>query len=97
MPAPDPHSLYISHHDNGRFTITAETNSNGNRRVRIARMLAISRRIKWGKWRCHECGEQLPLCKRADARFCSERCRKASARQRRRPRVVRLARISHHG
>ena len=83
MPAPDPHSIYFTDYGDGRFKITAETNSNGNRRVRIARMLAISRRIKWGSWRCRECGKPMPLCKRTDACFCSERCRKASARRRR--------------
>lgn len=83
MPAPDPHGLDLTRNDGGSFRITAETNPNGNRRVRIARMLAICRRIRWNSWRCRECGEELSLAKRADACFCFEGCRKASARRRR--------------
>jgi RNA polymerase-binding transcription factor DksA len=70
-------------HDDGRSTITALVPREGNRRHRIARMLAVGQRLRWGGWKCQHCGEPVPLFKRADARFCAERCRKADARQRR--------------
>lgn len=83
MPCPDPNGLVIDEHDDGGFTLTAEIWQHGNRRHRIARMMAVSRRLASGGWRCFRCGETIALCKRADASFCSERCRKAFARRRR--------------
>ena len=77
MPAPDPQGLDIG------FTITAEVWPHGNRRTRIARMLAIHRSIRWDGWKCRWCNEPIALFKRADAKFCSEGCRKRAARQQR--------------
>jgi hypothetical protein len=45
-------------------------------------MLAIRENLKRNGWRCEWCGERIPIHKRADARFCRERCRKAAARVR---------------
>jgi hypothetical protein len=82
MPVPDPNGLDIEEHDDGSFTITAEIWPHGNRRHRIARMKAVTRRLRCGGWRCRECKDRVPLYKRADAHFCSERCRKLAARRR---------------
>ena len=83
MPGPDPNGLYIEEYDNGGFRLTAEIWWHGNRRHRVARMLAIKQRLRWGGWKCLCCGEPVPIYKRADARYCSEGCRKAEARARR--------------
>jgi hypothetical protein len=82
MPAPDPSGLDLEEYDGG-FSITAELWWYGNRRHRIARMKAVMRRIRFGGWRCLQCNRPIALFKRADADFCSERCRKVVARRRR--------------
>jgi hypothetical protein len=87
MPTPDPNGLDIEEDDDGRLTITAEIWPHGNRRHRIARMTAVTRRLRWEGWRCRECNKPVPLYKRADARFCSEQCRKLAARRRRAERL----------
>jgi hypothetical protein len=48
MPAPDPNGLDIEEYDDGGFTITAEIWPHGNRRHRIARMKAMTRRLSLG-------------------------------------------------
>src|SRR6476620_4366708 len=83
MPGPDPSGLDIEEHANGGFIVTAEDWPYGNRRHRIARMRAVVRNIRYGGWRCPVCDRPVPLFKRADAKSCRERCRKAAARQRR--------------
>ena len=83
MPGPDPQGLDITEHGGGDFTITAEVWPHGNRRARIARMLAIRRNIIASGWRCLWCGDPVPLYRRADARYCCEGCRKRAARERR--------------
>jgi hypothetical protein len=83
MPHPDPNGLDIEENDDGTFRITAETWAHGNRRHRIARMLAVARNLRHGGWTCCGCGTKIALYKRADARFCGEQCRKAAARRRR--------------
>ena len=82
MPQPDPCGVYADERDDG-LTFVCEVWAEDNRRHRIARMRAIARRWRWGDWICRRCGEALPMWKRADARFCSEGCRKADARERR--------------
>ena len=84
MPAPDPQGLAIDEKDDGSFTISCEVWAYGNRRTRIARMLAVRRNIRLHGWTCHWCRDPIPLFKRADAEFCSEGCRKRAARQKRR-------------
>ena len=68
MPPPDPRGLDIDERAEGSFTITAEVWRYGNRQHRIARMLAVSRRIRADGWLCPWCGEPVPLWRRADAR-----------------------------
>lgn len=87
MPGPDPEGLDLEELENGGFRIYAEVWEHGNKRHRIARMLAVSRNMRAGGWRCWGCGEQVPLYKRADARFCSEPCRKNAGRRRRQWRI----------
>ena len=57
MPGPDPQGLDIDERSDGSFTITAEVWRYGNRKHRLARMFAVSRRIKTEGWRCPWCGE----------------------------------------
>jgi len=83
MPHPDPDGLRIEDNPDGSYRVVAEVWPHGNRRHRIARMLAVLRRIKHGGWRCWRCGTEVALFKRADARYCGEQCRKAAARERR--------------
>jgi hypothetical protein len=83
MPAPDPQGLDIDEKDDGSFTITCEVWPYGNRRVRIARMIAVSRNISRHGWKCHWCRDPIALFKRTDAQFCSDGCRKRAAHQRR--------------
>ncbi len=86
MPAPDPHGLYIEEYDDGRTSIIAEVWYYGNRRNRLARMSAVARKIKETGWRCPLCRRPVPLYSRADARFCSQGCRKKFARLHRKAR-----------
>jgi hypothetical protein len=83
MPAPDPCGLYIEERTDGSFTITAEVWRYGNRKHRLARMLAVTRRMKADGWRCSWCGEPVPLYRRADAIYCGDGCRGRAARCRR--------------
>lgn len=83
MPAPDPQGLDPAEHPDGGYTLSAETWPDGNRRHRIARMLAIRRNLRLGGWTCRACDAPIPLFRRADARYCSEGCRKREARARR--------------
>ena len=82
MPAPDPQGLDMEEHPDGSFTMTAEIWHYGNRKHRLARMLAVSHRIKANGWRCAWCAEPVPLYRRADARYCCEGCRSRAARSR---------------
>lgn len=82
MGAPHANGLHITEHDGGGFTLTAEVLEHGNRRHRLARMRAVTERLRWGGWKCSRCGEPVPLYKRADAEYCSEGCRRADARAR---------------
>lgn len=84
MHGPDSDGISVEVYDGGRFTLTALCYEDGNRRHRIARLPALMRRMRFGGWKCRACGEPAPHYKRADADFCSERCRKAEARARRR-------------
>jgi hypothetical protein len=88
MPGPDPSGLDIEEYENGGFNITAEIWAHGNRRHRIARLNAIARKIRFGGWRCPTCDRPVPLYRRADAKFCTARCRKVAARARRAQRHV---------
>lgn len=83
MPPPDPEGLFIETMDNGRWRLLAEIWAHGNRRHRLARLSAVSRNLRQGGWTCRACGGPIPVVRRADARYCSEGCRKREARARR--------------
>lgn len=83
MPEPDPFGISMERDGQGGYGLTAEIWWHGNRRNRIARMQAIARKLRLGGWLCEHCGQPVPINKRADARYCRERCRKAAARIRR--------------
>jgi hypothetical protein len=95
MGGPDPSGLDIEERDDGSFTITAELWDHGNKRHRIARMLAVRRRILRTGWRCVHCGTQIALFRRADADFCREACRKKEARFRRTCREKQQREVDH--
>lgn len=83
MPGPDPHALWTEEYD-GRVSVSFESYySTGKDGHRKARAIAILRRIIRRNWHCDWCAEDLPEWRRADARYCSEGCRKRAARQRR--------------
>ena len=82
MSAPDPEGVWTEEYDDGRWSIHANVWREGNRRHRIARLQAIRRNLIRGWWRCEWCNAEVPLYRRADARFCRERCRKAARRDR---------------
>jgi hypothetical protein len=86
-PHPDPNGVCIRTDEDGSFSITAELWWHGKRH-RLARVRAIAENIRRDGWRCLRCGTKVPPFKRADARYCLERCRKAEARTRR---ALRLA------
>ena len=84
MPGPDPNALWLSEADYGRIGMTFESymwsNSSHNRQKRVT---AILRRMMRRTWRCRWCWEELPIWRRADAKYCCEGCRKRAARYRR--------------
>lgn len=83
LPGPEPDTLWFEEYD-GRLTAFYHryfwTGNIGNRR---ARAIAILERIKRQDWNCRWCREELSASKRADTQYCSEGCRKRSARLRR--------------
>lgn len=83
MPEPDPEGVQVEEYDDRTFRVWAEIWEHGNRRHRLARMQAVARNLRCGGWRCLECRRPVPLYRRADARFCTESCRKRAARRRR--------------
>ena len=83
MPEPDPDGVRIEEWPDGSIHVISEVWWHGNRRHRLARGARIAR-LEWGSgWRCWWCGDEVPLFRRTDARFCSESCRKRAARERR--------------
>ncbi len=80
---PDPNGLFVEEGEDGTiYGVTAEIWDHGNKRHRLARMKAIAKNLSVLNWGCRYCGEPVPIYRRADARFCRERCRKAFARER---------------
>jgi hypothetical protein len=86
MPHPDPRALELVAQADGSMTVRAEIWPHGNRRHRIARLRAVARNLCFDGWRCLRCRTEIAIFKRADARYCSEQCRKCAARERRRRR-----------
>jgi len=87
MGAPDPSGIHLDLYDE-RVIVCYEVWRESNPKTRKARALRIMRLIgpDGRGWCCWWCGDEIPLQKRADARYCSETCRKARARERRRVR-----------
>jgi hypothetical protein len=83
MPAPDPHGVTLGAGWPDSLSVEFETWACGNLRTRKRRAVAVLQNLRRGGWCCPWCTEPVPLFRRADARFCSEGCRKRSARARR--------------
>ena len=83
MPAPDPEAISMGDTSPGKISLLADMSFVLNRKARMARANAIFVNLRRGGWTCRWCAEPVPLHKRADAQFCSEGCRKRSARHRR--------------
>lgn len=81
MPEPDPEGVTIEEHNDGSFRVCANVWPEGNRRHRLARMREIAWNMRRNRWRCVECGEPVPVYRRADAEYCGEQCRKRRARR----------------
>lgn len=89
MPEPDPYGIELGPDWPERVSVlvyhslSAAFYGGGNKRHRIDRAKRILSNLRWGGWCCPWCKEPVPLLKRADARYCSEGCRKRAARARR--------------
>lgn len=81
MPRPDPYGIYARRNSDDDLLICADRERANNWRHREKRFDEIVRRIQIGDWICWWCKRALPLTKRADARYCSEVCRKRMARK----------------
>ena len=89
MPEPDPYGIEIGPDYPGQISVlvyhslAAAFYGGGNKRHRMLRAKRILSNLRWGGWCCTWCREPVPLSKRADAKFCSDGCRKRAARERR--------------
>ena len=83
MPAADPNGVSIGWGWPDSITVDMELWGCGNRRTRKRRAIAVLQNLRRGGWCCAWCTEAVPLFRRADARVCSQGCRKRSARARR--------------
>ena len=80
MPGPDPDTLWIEFEE-GRWRATFECYfGTGNKANRQKRAIVIALRMARGDWVCRWCGGELPIWRRADARYCCEGCRKRAVR-----------------
>lgn len=89
MPGPDPNGLTYGETATGQPMVSAEIWGarnrpfwEGNPKHRLARAKAVLARLRLDGWTCHQCGDPIPMFRRADARYCSEGCRKRAARSR---------------
>jgi len=84
MPGPEAQTIWIEPNRRGGFTAQYHKYLFTGAAVhRKARVVAIVKRMAQRTWCCRRCGDELPIDKRADARFCGEGCRKRAARERR--------------
>jgi hypothetical protein len=89
MPEPDPYGIEIGPNYPGQISVlvyhsvAAAFYGGGNKRHRIQRAKRILSNLRCGGWCCIWCREPVLLSKRADAKFCSDGCRKRAARDRR--------------
>jgi len=88
MPGPIPNALWFEEWDGRLSAVYERYYGTGNVANRQARARAIMRRMARGTWYCSWCADDLPVWRRADAQYCSERCRKKAARSRRAHRGV---------
>jgi len=88
MSGPDPFGIWVQYDAEGNTHVVYEQWDYGNRKTRQARASSILRNLKLG-WLCPVCFEPVPIYRRADAAFCSERCRKKQARKRRKIATIR--------
>lgn len=80
MPAPDPFGIEPG--DLWPGNVVVYEYFCGNKRHRIARAQRILTNARWGEWRCKQCGDPVPIWRRADAAYCSTGCRKRAMRLR---------------
>lgn len=96
MPGPDPYGIEYGpdwpHRSNLLvYRTDASIFGGGNRRHRTDRAKRILKKMaSWNGWCRRQCGEDVPLFRRADAIYCSEGCRKRAACRRRAPSRVSL-------
>ena len=83
MTAPHCDGIEIASRADGSTVLQYYTYFLTNVPHREARAQAIANRLSAGAWRCHWCYRCLPTFKRADTLYCSEGCRKRTARRRR--------------
>ena len=83
MPGPDAGTIWIERDGGGYRAQYDKYFWTGKEANRVARVLAIGKRMMQGTWYCRWCADDLNLDKRADTLFCSEGCRKKAARCRR--------------
>jgi hypothetical protein len=81
MPEPDPHGIEPG--NNGPLSLSVSFFLCQNKKHRLARAKRILRNLRWRDWCCPQCGDYVPLLRRADAVYCCESCRKKAARRRR--------------
>lgn len=88
MPGPDPFGIEYDETPDGRPSLYAEVWPStglfaGNRRHRLARLKAVARKVLADNWTCPQCGDPVPLWRRADAVYCSAGCKKRAKRGKR--------------
>jgi hypothetical protein len=83
MPAPNPHALWLAQIDNGHVRMSYSAWPWGNLTLTRRRAERLARLYLKGRT-CAHCGALIDPCKRIDAVYCREGCRKAAARLRRR-------------
>lgn len=81
MPGPDPDGIFVERRADGGISVVGKFwayNKGGQSwGARHRRIREIAARLKSNNWRCEWCDEPIPVTKRLDAFYCSERCRMA--------------------
>lgn len=80
MPTPDPHGIWLEEDHRGNLTVFMEKHFFSSMQTRKARAKAILLNHRRNGWACQWCGEEVPVYKRSDAKYCSEGCRKRNQR-----------------
>lgn len=79
MPAPDPQAITVEYNESGSVAVFADVFLIGNHKARFRRAKAIFVKLRADDWLCWHCAGPVPLFRRADARYCCEGCRTATA------------------